>query len=1152
MKYIADLHVHSKYSIATAKNLDLENVYISAQKKGVSVVGTGDFTHPAWIAELKEKLIPAESGLYRLKKSIEDRCDREVPRSCRKSIRFILTTEISNIYKKHEKTRKNHNLVLAPDFNVAEGINATLDKIGNIKSDGRPILGLDARNLLEIVLEASEKAILIPAHIWTPWFSLLGSKSGFDSVKACFEDLTPHIFAVETGLSSDPGMNWRVSDLDNMTLISNSDAHSPMKLGREANRFNTDMSYEAIREALMKGDLDAFEGTLEFFPEEGKYHLDGHKKCGVRFTPIQTIEKKGICPVCNKPLTVGVLYRVEALADKPVGRKSPKARPYQHVVALVDILSQVLNVGPQSKKVQAAYEETIAILGDEFSILLDHSSENIEKKSKIPLLGEAIRRTRAGRIELNGGYDGEFGTIRLFREDEKRQLMGQQSLFNQADSEKIEKKKEAVSVPPPTRAVPFRKKTKPVSDRDNEKDLLSRLNPAQQRSVYHDDTPLIIAAGPGTGKTLTITGRMVHLIKDKKVPPHQILAVTFTHKAAEEMKRRLERYLPQSKTLSEKIAWPQVATFHAFCMDFLRKKRPENPPMVLDESDQEKVMGDAIAVVKKVVKKEDPSFSLPSATIGRMIMSAKQKLQTPETMPIGQISGKGPQIDEKIKKIAVAYQNLLQLLGVCDYEDLIIETVALLKEEAEKNALADPRFRYVFVDEYQDINEGQYHLLRAIVSPNGTGLCVIGDPNQAIYGFRGSNVRFFQRFSADFKAAKRIDLTQNYRSTQTIVNASVQMIGRGQSEKLIPKETLFSKTKRGKAIGLIKCRSEQAEAAAIGRRIVALIGGRGYHDIDLRRAEAEPDGLALGFDDIAVVYRTGRQGEKIADVFQKMGIPSQMVVRRRQSHHQKIRQLISLLTVLEGKPVYQDIEAIRDLFKACPTKKTMTAFKHWGLHRQFNPSVALEKVRLTSVHTITRPQQLRLEGMVRQLRERQKELRPLSVVDKVRALVEDLDIVSSYKKEPGIEAVVNQILERAGRFDGRADQWLSTLALQADTDTFQPQSQKVGLMTMHAAKGLEFPVVFIAGCEDELIPFRHKGEKTGNTDEERRLFYVAMTRAKGQLYMTWADQRRIYGKRVSRTISPYIGAIDNGLLEEQQTTKRTTKPKPIQQSLFDL
>jgi len=424
MQFIADFHVHSKFSRATARNLDLENLYIAAQLKGITVVGTGDFTHPGWFAEIKEKLEPAEEGLFKLKKEIAGECDKKVPLSCRGKVRFILVSEISNIYKKNNKTRKNHNLVFVPDLNIADKFNSKLDKIGNIKSDGRPILGLDARNLLEILLETSDRSFLIPAHIWTPWFSVLGSKSGFNSIRECFEDLTPHIFAAETGLSSDPPMNWRVSSLDNLTLVSNSDAHSPLKLGREANLFNTKLSYSAIREAIKTGDRKQFLGTFEFYPEEGKYYLDGHRKCSVCLWPKKTIKNKGICPVCGKPLTLGVLYRVEELADRPKHEKPQKNHPYYSIVPLVNILSEILKVGPGSKKVMNNYNAALDILGPELSILQNLEPKAIDKAG-IPLLGEAVKRMRRGEIDISPGYDGEFGRVKIFKDQERERLMGQ-------------------------------------------------------------------------------------------------------------------------------------------------------------------------------------------------------------------------------------------------------------------------------------------------------------------------------------------------------------------------------------------------------------------------------------------------------------------------------------------------------------------------------------------------------------------------------------------------------------------------------------------------------------------------------------------------------------------------------------------------------
>jgi DNA helicase-2/ATP-dependent DNA helicase PcrA len=419
MKFIADLHVHSHFSRATARNLDLEHLYISAQLKGITVVATGDITHPEWFKEISEKLEPAETGLYRLKKNIEKKCVDQVPFSCRNNVRFMLNSEISCIYKKNGKTRKNHHLVFFPDLALAASFNQKLSKIGNIVSDGRPILGIDARNLLEILLETSDQAFLVPAHIWTPWFSLLGSKSGFDSLNECFDDLTSHVFAVETGLSSDPVMNWRVSFLDGLALISNSDAHSPDKLGREANIFNTELSYIAMKKALENKDCRTFSGTYEFYPQEGKYYFDGHRNCGIRFSPKMTSNHGGICPVCGKPLTIGVLNRVEELSDRPEGEKPQHAFPYYSKIPLKEIISEIFNAGSGSKKVMLHYQHALQVLGSELAILDSISLSDIESAG-IPMLKEAVKRIREGNIHIAPGYDGEFGKIQIFTENEKK------------------------------------------------------------------------------------------------------------------------------------------------------------------------------------------------------------------------------------------------------------------------------------------------------------------------------------------------------------------------------------------------------------------------------------------------------------------------------------------------------------------------------------------------------------------------------------------------------------------------------------------------------------------------------------------------------------------------------------------------------------
>ncbi len=423
MRFIADLHVHSKYSRATSKEISPESLSGWAQLKGVSVIGTGDFTHPEWLKELREELDPEGNGLFRLKKRGES---HDVPDQCRDDVHFLLTTEISCIYKKNGRTRKIHCLVFAPDFRDAEKINRTLSKVGNLNSDGRPILGLDSKELLKIVIGESPESMFIPAHAWTPHFSVFGAASGFDTMEECFEELTPHIRAIETGLSSDPPMNWRLSSLDGITLISNSDAHSPAKIGREANIFDTGISYDAITDAIRT--RKGFVGTLEFFPEEGKYHFDGHRACEMSLSPGETIRHNYLCPVCGKKVTVGVLHRVEKLADRAEGFRPEGVPDFHSLIPLQEIIAQVLNVGANSKTVGKAYFSMLERLGNEFEILMNCPIGEIEKASS-PKIAEAVSRMRRGKIYIEPGYDGEYGKIKIFEEVKRKEIRGQRTLF---------------------------------------------------------------------------------------------------------------------------------------------------------------------------------------------------------------------------------------------------------------------------------------------------------------------------------------------------------------------------------------------------------------------------------------------------------------------------------------------------------------------------------------------------------------------------------------------------------------------------------------------------------------------------------------------------------------------------------------------------
>lgn len=413
MRFIADFHIHSKYSRATSREMDVELLARWAKKKGIGLLGTGDFTHPTYFAELKSKLEPAEPGLFRLVRGEE-------------GIRYILTTEVSNIYTQGDRIRRIHTLIFSPSFEVAEQINLKLSHYGKLSSDGRPIFGFTAKELVQMILEISEDCLLIPAHAWTPWFSIFGAHSGFDSIEECFGEMSSYIRAIETGLSSDPEMNWRLSALDEITLISNSDAHSPNRLGREANVFECELNYWEIAEVIRRKDRRRILFTIEFFPEEGKYHFDGHRACGVILSPRETIKNQYLCPKCGKKLTVGVMHRVEKLADRPEGFVPKQAIPSIHLIPLEEIIAEALGVRVETKAVGMEYDRLIEKGGSEFRILLEAPPEELSSFVP-PKILEGIIRMRQGKVSIIPGHDGVYGKITLFPE-KKKEAEGKEQL----------------------------------------------------------------------------------------------------------------------------------------------------------------------------------------------------------------------------------------------------------------------------------------------------------------------------------------------------------------------------------------------------------------------------------------------------------------------------------------------------------------------------------------------------------------------------------------------------------------------------------------------------------------------------------------------------------------------------------------------------
>jgi uncharacterized protein (TIGR00375 family) len=1131
--FLADFHIHSKHSRATARNLDLEHLYVAAQIKGVTVLGTGDFTHPGWFAEIEEKLIPAEDGLFRLHPDIAGACDQKVPGSCRRPVRFLLTAEISNIYKKNEKTRKNHNLIFADTLETVGRLNRRLERIGNIRSDGRPILGLDARDLLELVLSVSRAAFLVPAHIWTPWFSLLGSKSGFDSVAECFQDLADHIFAVETGLSSDPPMNWRVSDLDGRVLISNSDAHSPAKIGREANLFDCELSYSAIYHALASGDPERFLGTVEFYPEEGKYHFDGHRKCGVCLSPADTRKLGGKCPVCGRSLTLGVLHRVQELADRPAGERPEKSADFISLVPLADLLSELLQVGPQSKKVCTAAAQMIERFGSEFDVLYRIDPECLHA-FPVPLLTEAVRRMRSRNIVVEPGFDGEFGKVRIFSAQERQHLLGQKNLFPCRHPKEAERTVLASEGSPkpdfPVPASDDRKKQGSPRREPGRVDIKD-LNPDQQAVVEGAAPVILVAAGPGTGKTRALTCRIVHMIIHHNLPAERILAVTFTNQAAEEMRRRLALMSPEASSVT-------VCTFHRLCLTLLQERAP-SPLSLIDEDAGRYLVGQAIQMARGAGVRVE--FGKTRAA--HRISAAKQRLARAG-------AGSDPQIEEpSLSAVFYHYQRLLHIQRLVDYDDLIVETCRAMENDPAWRDELRRRFCHILIDEYQDLNLGQYLLVRRLVPETGSGqtLFAIGDPDQSIYGFRGSDHRFFLRFTKDYPQARVIELARNYRSTETILAASGQVIQSSAN----PEARVYSGIEGWPTVGVLACRSERSEAVAVGRLIEEQVGGTGFHAIDFGKVDPGSE-TERGFGDFAVLVRTVRQLDIIEEVLSAGGIPVQTVRKDRRSAG-ICAPLFSLLRLAEGRPTYQDLEVLLERAAGGVGAKTLGAFKRWAYQNRLSGKEAMKNAWRIPIPEMSRSAQTRLCQGFRQLSALTETLADRVPAAALRRAAAALKLDETIRQDADVLSDFDGLLQEAEQSGPLLGDLLSRIALKTDADMIRPRSETVSLMTLHGAKGLEFPVVVIAGCEDGFIPLLTSSDKSDSRLlEERRLFYVGMTRAKERLYFTWAEQRRVFGKIASRKMSPFVLDIERRLIDERRAQESPKKANRQQQlELFE-
>ena len=1092
----ADLHIHSRFSRACSRDCAIEHLAWWALRKGITVVGTGDFTHPAWAEELKEALIPAEPGLFRLRPEMADRVARTSPQICRQQVRFMLSAEISTIYRGGDRTRKVHHLLYAPTFAAADRITAALSKIGNLASDGRPILGLDSRHLLEITLDGGPGCYLVPAHVWTPWFAVLGSKSGFDTVADCYADLAAEVFAIETGLSSDPPMNWRCSSLDAYRLVSNSDAHSPPMLGREATTFGTPLDYFAMADALRTGK--GLIGTLEFYPEEGKYHLDGHRKCGIRFEPSQTREHDGSCPECGKQVTVGVLHRVAELADRPAGYRPVDAPRFTNLVQLPQIVGEILATGAKSKKVGAEVTRLVAALGPELSILSDIPVSDVSRAGG-DVLAEAITRLRRGEVRREAGFDGEYGVVRLFGPgelDRSEPLFEVMRPLPEALPAAPGRRRAAAAVGRSGRARTAATGTWPDREpaaagrRSGGEALPDGLDHDQQAAMLAD-APLMIIAGPGTGKTRTLAHRIAYQIAHGAAP-ESCVAIIFTRRAASEMRERLAALAP------DQAGQVNVTTLHGLGLMILREHR------------EQAGLTSGFQVADDAARLQIAAELTGSERDGRRLLAE---------------AAADPVRRELVVKALLARD-------LVDFDGLIELPAALLRDGPELLSSLRRRWPLISVDEYQDIDSVQYELLR-LLAGDGSGLTAIGDPDQAIYGFRGADVRFFLRFGTDFRGATTRQLTRNYRTSGTIVAAALQAIG---PATLVPGRNLRAIRPRGALITFHESADEYAEAAWIAAAIDRLLGGSSFHSLDSGRSDGYgQDGIDLS--DVAILYRTDAQAGPLGQALARAGLPFQKsshdLLERRAGVAEIVREMSLASAGSTGRPDAdgsgESRLAVADRLRAAVRRLAAT-----GPSGGADPRWAAAGARPAAdgagagagtggMGTIGAGTGGAGTGGM-----------GTCGVGTSGAGPGGAPTRASAAWAVDVRSAGEILLPLARRCGSDMDRFRTEIALGAVADALDPRADAVTLLTLHAAKGLEFGAVFVAGCEKSLLPLWVPGaDPASGPDpaEERRLLFVGMTRARARLFLSCAARRTRHGSTVATGPSPFLAAIDQAFLD---------------------
>ena len=1107
MSFIADLHIHSRFSRATSKQLTPAHLAAWARCKGIDLLGTGDFTHPQWREELRAQLVEdADSGLYRLRQGMAETPDfleGDGGLLHDAEPRFILQTEISSIYKRHGKVRKVHNLVFVPTLEDADKLSRRLEGIGNLASDGRPILGLDSRDLLEICLETCPGSVLVPAHVWTPWFALFGSKSGFDRLEDCFGDLSSHIFALETGLSSDPAMNRLVSSLDGYALISNSDAHSGANLGREANLFAGDPSYDGLFAALRRaarreaqdGQDCRFLGTLEFYPEEGKYHLDGHRACQVVMTPREALACNNICPVCGKPLTIGVLHRVWELADREEPARLAHEPDVHPLIPLPELVGEVLGAGAGSRKVQQRYAQLLRTLGSDMDILCHLPLSDIA--ACWGPLAEAVGRMRRGEVHREGGYDGEYGVVRVFSPEEAAELHGRRA--RRATSGRKAAPASASALPlleGGSRTEP-QASTAPEDDiRRFRQDLDAQAAPPVDETRAPDFSdeqlvaltagpePVLVLAGPGAGKSRVLVGRLRHLLR-QGIAPQDVLAITFTRRAASEMRERLA-----ADETGPETSLPACDTLHALAWAHLQQQDPH--AVLLSEE-----------AARDLFRQASPA--LDSATARRHFDAYslwREQEQHGRHLPpdAGELPLLGaPSQPWHTAACAYAAAKRTHTPRLYDYADLLDDFLLAAKRGDV------PARQQVLVDEIQDLSPKQIAIVRALLPEDGCGFFGIGDPDQAIYGFRGAHGQDEESIRAVWPALRVFHLARSYRAGQGVLDAARRILReRGQCGALHAARPLAS------SLHLFAAPTPQAEARWIAGHVGRLLGGS---SLTLHK-EGEATGHVLDGSlspgDIAVLVRIRAQIPPIREAIEAAGIPCSAPAEESCTRDDFCRTI--LLAAARSE----------DMAGCVPTSWNEAADRLTGQARDLS--------REELVRALSAP-----DG---------KALPPDAAGERLCRLLE-LDSTRSglLLRQPTWRQLC-RLWQRTGNWA----ELLRRLVWEDEAEALRARAEQVQIMTIHASKGLEFRAVFLPGLEDGLLPLRREiltGQPTNDAvpqeelEDERRLLYVALTRAAQGVYASRCAQRPLFGRSLHLPASPFLSLVEDAF--HQSTLKARTR-----------